>query len=189
MTQAFRFTGQTPLIFHNLSYGEDTAVVRAFAPDDDQVNPIHSQAQPGATVVLYPGDVLLVADTHPVLLSLPEDPEAVPTFHSALEPCDVPNAVEAPPLKVGELRDALDAAGVEFDPKASKADLLALYEALPDEGSDENGSESGPASADAEETDEGGHSGPDGLLDPQTGADGSEAEGSDETDDDTTGKD
>lgn len=51
-------------------------------------------------------------------------------------------------LKKADIVAALEKAGVQFDPEATVADLMPLYEALPKEGGDSN---SGGGNAPAEE--------------------------------------
>ena len=48
-----------------------------------------------------------------------------------LKEAPAPEAEKAAKLTIEELRAVLTEAGVDFDPKAKKADLQALFDALP----------------------------------------------------------
>lgn len=95
----YNFTGEVPMIFANLSYGPDVQIVRASDKTPEEPE--------GATVTLYPGDVITVPDGYPE--------------HAWLTEAD-----SGKTLTVAQLRDELTARGVPFDPKAKKSDLEQL---------------------------------------------------------------
>lgn len=92
----YQFTSDIPAIMFGLSHGPDVQIVRAGDTLDDP---------DGATVTLYPGDTITTPSEYP---------------HAHLWP------VEAARVTVQDLKAELTARGIEYDPKAKKADLEAL---------------------------------------------------------------
>lgn len=122
MAFRYRFTGDTPLVMFGLGHGE-TTVTRDGEPVDEPE---------GSTVVAQLGDVIETQAEYP---------------HAHLELIDADKPAPAPVPTVAELRKELKAAGVAFDPKAKKDELLAIWNAYragqldapdPDEHDDEN---------------------------------------------------
>jgi hypothetical protein len=97
----YLFTGETPAIFADLSFGPDVV-----ASHSDPTWPDHDPE--GSTVTLYPGDTLELAHEYPE--------------HAYLQPLDA----KATKLTLADIKAELTAREIEHDPKGKKADLEAL---------------------------------------------------------------
>jgi hypothetical protein len=117
----YAYRGDTSLIFHDLSHGHNAIVFR----DGEPVVRPHIDDEPddallGSTVILEPGDTVLIAPD-----ALNEDGEFV---HHLLEPLEKDENHGHTEPTIDELKAQLDELGVDRKGVRKKEDLAALLD-------------------------------------------------------------
>jgi hypothetical protein len=124
MAPTYEFTSEVPLIFSDLSYGPDVTVEHAAVAGDELPDgPVE-----GATVVLYPGDILTVPTEieHAWLTIVPEVAPETPAQIKKREAAEAKAAKAAATLEVtpGEVTNVDGSPSTDVTP-ATAEDIAA----------------------------------------------------------------